>query len=231
MALKRFEKISKRNYQLFYRKDACMYDKSIKYAMSSINCLPLSLQDDSASVTTMFRTVRKVCSPWNQMRFFELVRSMAGDFKEACPTACNKNIYTLEIVKRFPIEQSNYYQDFSFIGRDILPYIYLYTNNISSYSENIPSNGGKGDEDGPFIGRMKRMAGLHITFKHPVYAKVIKDIRVGTQDKVAIIGGILGLFTGFSIVSLVEGAYWLYLACSQRFFNFHRKVAALNNTA
>lgn len=196
-----------------------MYDMSLKHAMSMLNCLPLSLTETKSKTN-------RICSPWDQIRFFEIVRSKVSDFKGKCPTACNKNIYTLEIVKRLPIEDTDYYPAFTFMGRDALPFAYLYSNNMSSYSENIQPDISQLDTEGPFLRRMKRMAGLHITFKHTVYAKVIKDIRVATQDKVAIIGGILGLFTGFSIVSLVEGAYWLYLACAQRFSRLKRKITA-----
>ena len=50
---------------------------------------------------------------------------------------------------------------------------------------------------------------MRIAFKTPTFDKVLKDSATKIEDIVATVGGTLGLFTGFSIISGVEILYFL----------------------
>ncbi len=50
---------------------------------------------------------------------------------------------------------------------------------------------------------------LNFYFDTPFISKMTLEMRVTIFDQIAAIGGALGLFTGISLISLVEVVYWL----------------------
>ena len=55
------------------------------------------------------------------------------------------------------------------------------------------------------------MAVVEIHIKSPAYLKMTQSARVTFSDKISAIGGTLGLFTGFSLLALVEIVYWIII--------------------
>ena len=55
----------------------------------------------------------------------------------------------------------------------------------------------------------KEYATLRIIIKEPTLLKIIQNIRVSFADKLGIAGGTIGLFTGLSLISIVETCYWI----------------------
>ena len=202
--------------------------------IAKLKCIPLSLR---SNVERAFKPGPRpeFCSPWDQIRFGKILERRVEHYIPQCPPACDKEYYSLDIVKRVPIGKT-YFQNIAFTGRQDLPFVYFYQENISSYFEHIPPDAitfdleKKYDVDRPFVRRMKKMAGLHLTFKHSVYSKITRDIRAGTPDKVAVLGGILGLFSGISIVSIVEAVYWIYVALGSKCSRVKSRVGKLFHT-
>ena len=57
---------------------------------------------------------------------------------------------------------------------------------------------------------IKPLKFVKIKFNAPVYDKVTKDRSAKFVDQLSAIGGTMGLLTGFSIISGVEIAYFLF---------------------
>ena len=58
---------------------------------------------------------------------------------------------------------------------------------------------------------------LEIVIKEPRVLQITRNARVGFADKLGIAGGTIGLFTGLSLISVVETAYWLAKWIVERF--------------
>jgi hypothetical protein len=57
---------------------------------------------------------------------------------------------------------------------------------------------------------------VNIYFSSPTFDKITKDQRANFETKLSAIGGTMGLFTGFSILSGVEIFYFLFKIFFQR---------------
>ena len=63
----------------------------------------------------------------------------------------------------------------------------------------------------PILQEHKRKTKLHwvrIYFNTPTFDLIMKDEKANLEDKLAVIGGTMGLLTGFSIISGVEIIYF-----------------------
>ena len=49
---------------------------------------------------------------------------------------------------------------------------------------------------------------VRIYFGDQTFDRITKDVKATLEDKISNIGGILGLFTGFNIVSILELVYF-----------------------
>ena len=58
--------------------------------------------------------------------------------------------------------------------------------------------------------RISKLSAMKIQFGGADYQKVVRDVRATAMDKLSLIGGTLGLFTGFSIISIYEFVFWIY---------------------
>ena len=52
---------------------------------------------------------------------------------------------------------------------------------------------------------------VQIFFNTPTYDKVVKDVKVTLEAQLGLIGGTMGLFTGFSILSGMEILYYVIM--------------------
>ena len=51
----------------------------------------------------------------------------------------------------------------------------------------------------------------------PAYLKMTQSAKVTLSDKISSIGGTLGLFTGFSLLAIVEILYWIIITIKNYF--------------
>lgn len=58
--------------------------------------------------------------------------------------------------------------------------------------------------------RIGKIAAMKVYFAGADFQKVVRDVRATNMDKLSLIGGTLGLFTGFSVISLIELVFWVY---------------------
>ena len=56
---------------------------------------------------------------------------------------------------------------------------------------------------------------IRISFNTPMFDRITKDSAAKTVDMLSAIGGTMGLFTGFSIISGVELLFYLTKICFQ----------------
>ena len=54
-----------------------------------------------------------------------------------------------------------------------------------------------------------QIAHFDVRFTRTSYQKIVRGLRATTGDKISLIGGTLGLFTGISFVSVVEAVFWV----------------------
>lgn len=57
---------------------------------------------------------------------------------------------------------------------------------------------------------MSKLSMVQMNFDQAYVQRIVKDRRNTVADKISSVGGTLGLFTGFSILSIFEAVYWLY---------------------
>lgn len=65
-------------------------------------------------------------------------------------------------------------------------------------------------------GLLSEMTYCKISFSRTTYQRMVTSRRATTSDKISLIGGTLGLFTGISFVSIVEIVFWIGKALSQK---------------
>lgn len=58
--------------------------------------------------------------------------------------------------------------------------------------------------------RNSHLAVLNLNFDKPIVTRVVSDARMTFSMSLSTVGGTLGLFTGFSLISLAEMVYWVY---------------------
>ncbi len=57
-----------------------------------------------------------------------------------------------------------------------------------------------------------QLSELTVEIAKPRVLEIVKDIKVTFPDMLGTIGGTIGLFTGLSLVSVIEVIYWVYRA-------------------
>ena len=72
--------------------------------------------------------------------------------------------------------------------------------------------------------RLNQAAFVEVSFAQSSYQKIIKGVRATTSEKMAIVGGTLGLFSGISFVSLIEIAFWIIRAVNIKIYEHIRKA-------
>jgi len=58
---------------------------------------------------------------------------------------------------------------------------------------------------------------LTVEIAQPRILELVKDIKVTFPDMLGTIGGTIGLFTGISLISVVEVVYWVYKTIEKYF--------------
>ena len=58
--------------------------------------------------------------------------------------------------------------------------------------------------------RIKNVAIVEVRFAELNFQTIVRDVRATLFDKVSLVGGTFGLFTGISVISLVEIVFWIY---------------------
>ena len=56
---------------------------------------------------------------------------------------------------------------------------------------------------------MQDIAILNFFFDTPIITEITLELRTSIFDQISAIGGTLGLFTGISVITLVEVIYWI----------------------
>ena len=75
---------------------------------------------------------------------------------------------------------------------------------------------------------------LNFFFDTQIITQITLEMRVSTFDKLSLIGGTMGLFTGISIITLIEMVWWVIkfitLAIQQKIGKKHvEKVSPIDN--
>lgn len=67
-----------------------------------------------------------------------------------------------------------------------------------------------------YDGRMRRLSLVSVNFDASFVTQIVKDQRSSATDKISSIGGTLGFFTGFSVLSICEILYFVYRGLGRR---------------
>ena len=51
---------------------------------------------------------------------------------------------------------------------------------------------------------------MNFFFDTPIITEITLELRTSIFDMISAVGGTLGLFTGISVITLVEVAYWIF---------------------
>ena len=57
-----------------------------------------------------------------------------------------------------------------------------------------------------------------------LFLQITRSARMSFSDKISWVGGMMGLFTGFSLISGLEILYWLWFKVRKNFF---KKISVL----
>ena len=60
---------------------------------------------------------------------------------------------------------------------------------------------------------------VEIQFEGETYMKMKQSLRASTADKLGAIGGTLGLFSGFSLLAIIEALYWMCISAAKVYKN------------
>ena len=91
------------------------------------------------------------------------------------------------------------------------------------------------DERAQWLKRFQKdLIFLNFFFDTQIITQISLEMRVSTFDKLSLIGGTMGLFTGISIITLIETAWWLVkfvtLVVRQKFWKKDEgKVSAITH--
>ena len=77
-------------------------------------------------------------------------------------------------------------------------------------NDQIKLNNYTGDDEKQHYSNKRLMEVVKIHFRTPTFDQVTKDARTDLVTKVSLIGGTLGLFTGFSFISGIELIHFLW---------------------
>ena len=99
------------------------------------------------------------------------------------------------------------HRDHKKFGADFLDYMENRRGAIFNMSFGLPSEEAVAVCEGMF---RYDIAQLTVRISEPNVVEITKDVRFTFSDQIGVVGGTLGLFTGVSILSMLEALFWIY---------------------
>lgn len=145
----------------------------------------------------------------------------SSENSSVCPTACDANYFSALAKTRTPLLGPSV--DSNAAVKDHWMYPILFGNSSNSESDNFaahasldPTESARTDLGSLYRARFGRFGAVKINFDVPHATRITKEKRVSFADAVSSVGGTLGLFTGFSILSIIEIVHWALKAVLDR---------------
>ena len=114
-------------------------------------------------------------------------------FRNSCYPACKRIKYSLEEAKKSRL--NSYPQTKDIIGEDFYNYFYHRLFDDMRQAKGISNF---------YREKFSRYSLIHINFDDPEVLTVTKDAKITLSDIVGNVGGTLGVFIGFSFLSLLD---------------------------
>ena len=222
----RFEHEIPENMTFFksYSVSSCNFDCMLKYSTEQCMCIPWDLpRPDNNSNIPICDNAGNFCFHTKLSNYTFLGSSCS------CLPTCNSLKFSFT-KDTSPINLDDHCQGISHGVLEAYDKSELTWNNLmklSSYAKRqktSPTNWNsvfsKSEEEAREMCKKlytEDMAIVEIQVEGQSYMKMRQSLRATTTDKVAAIGGTLGLFTGFSVVAIVEILYWMCIGLTKIF--------------
>ncbi len=223
-----------------YTQANCLLECQLDFAMETLSindsCLPWYFPtNDQESI--------RICNPWEARDFRKNMHTVPSDKCDHCLPDCRTTQYTASVTAA-PFRRCDYKNlgiSFfcNFAAENIEPPIWgqsvidQYVNDIGAvpnYVKNVRSNrrqfaaqGASGkpvfiyanNENPTYDAYSKDIAKVTFFFESSTVFQFTRDERMTFVGYISQLGGLLGLFMGFSFVSAAEIIYWFTIRCSR----------------
>lgn len=203
--LKRFKK---------YSQAACKLECNIVAAEKHCNCLPWYFPNDPTNDSLM------ICDLYGNLCFDQFFKKFGNQVEAQCQCwpDCHTSRYSIT-EKNFPLDPDQLCHDKKSIPYGLASRIAFYSLSNLFYKfykiSNDDFNFASMDDDSRIIEICYQLvkndlARVSVTFASKDYIRTIKDTRVTLIGQLGVFGGTLGLFTGMSILSIIEMTFWIF---------------------
>ena len=171
----------------FYSQSGCIFEKKLEKAYEVCKCYPWYYPQ-------LEKTLQPFCNPANINCFTSIMNNHVISTTETCLELCNKNTYqsyiATEPLKTETVPLMTISPNAPISGWSVINYLYFIRDSLpEQYQRNY--------------------AMITLVVEENTYHTYYRDIKTPIADKVALIGGTLGLFTGISLLSLIEVLFWI----------------------
>ena len=200
-------------YFQFYKKDNCVMECRLKKMLSDCGCLPWYVPRKSSSQGQLCERKDEKCI----LKFLNSDNINTTEECKECKNDCEMTHFWAAHEQEPKLSDKSKFFDTE--TADGILYNYLLDPKrifMDDLSRNISKFSSKHVGDHAFAEeRLKKdIAVLNFYFDTPFITVLERTPKVSTWDKVAAVGGILGLFTGFSFVTGLEFAWWIWIFIS-----------------
>ena len=177
----------------------CVFDKAAIATNTQMQCRCAYLRNYEKQLPD--------CSWFHNIQSLNVLFFYLMNPDPTCITSCKETKYALKRISSDSIEHvmSTWFKVYGLKTTAI--HEYLFANKTGIDLLNMVQF--ETDVDAVVKKRFEKIAFVDISFGTSDYRLITRDVKATFFDKLSLIGGALGLYTGFSVVSLIEIAFWL----------------------
>ena len=182
-----------------FRISNCIFDRAAMATNLKMQCRSTYLRD--------YHTTLPDCSWFSNVRSLGVLFFQLSNPDDACLPSCKETKYSLRRVSFKSIDHMMSILSAVYGVKDTSVHDHLFANKTGIDLLNLVQF--ETDVDAVSRKRFEKMAFVDIGFGTSDYRLITRDVKATFFDKLSLIGGTLGLYTGFSVVSLIEIVFWL----------------------
>ena len=190
-----------------YSRQSCMFDCMFRFSLKECLCIPWSMPRPKSFDLD-------ICTAYGNECFYSKMKNITYLGQQCqCLPGCNHVQYESHVEVSNPLSKNEATQYCSSYSDALYHYnikknpVYLIELMNTSYS----------GVDYCIHELMTNMAKVTIEIDGFSYLSRVQSLRYSISDKIGTIGGLLGLFTGFSFLALVEIFYWMIVTIKDVF--------------
>lgn len=167
--------------------------------MKNLKCRPNFVEEGSIDLP--------LCPWFSQMSGLNvLIQALYGMDDATCSPSCKEIKYSMRVESTTNMGKLMQTLDDAYgVSRTNL-HDYLFSNKTGASLLNLVQF--ETDPETVMRKRFSKLAMVEVGFGAADYKLITRDVRATFFDKLSLIGGTLGLYTGFSVVSLIEIFFW-----------------------